>query len=112
MGMRLALKLHCLFDPEASSFTVAAIVRDELDEGAIISCPPEFNDRFVRYDVTLAWTLEITPLVLGLINRFVIRTLRVDTVTQAVVGFFGDDIDIIHEVRLYRHCCRPDPIEY
>ena len=96
-----------------SSFAVSAIVRDELNQGAIITCPPEFNDRFSRYDVTLAWTLEITPLVLGLINRFVVRTLRLDTVPQAVVGFIGDDINIIHGVRLYGHCCacRPDPIE-
>ena len=96
-----------LFDPEASTFTVAAIVRNELDEGAIISCPAEFNDSRIAYDVALAWTLEITPLVLGLINRFDVRTLRVSASNpENVIGFFGDVIDIIHEVRSYLHYCR------
>ena len=96
-----------------SPFAVDDLVRDELDEGAIISCPAEFNDMFLRYDVTLGWTLKITPLVLGLINRFIVRTLRVRADNpENVIGFFNDARDIIHEVRLHLYCYRPDPIEY
>ena len=43
---------------------------------------------------------------LGLIDRFVVRTERVRASNlKNFIGYFGD-IDIIHEVRLYLHYCR------
>ena len=77
------------------------IVRNEIRDNANISCPAEFNDTAFRYSVNLTWTLPISPIILESINRFIIRTLRVNALNPSnITGFFGDPIQILHTVRL------------